>query len=419
MSQVSVKTRQADLKKLALAARDKQAAYGPDLDLETFGVGTSQGDRVEALTDLPDRLREVSLLAGFQTGEEKRSASYFQQGEDILYDRVKEIYRGKVEVMQIETAFERYDWLWDYWWRTVDVDADKYTAWTALYQKGGYFMRILRGQQVELPIQACLLMSEADTSQRVHNIVIAEEDSKAEIISGCSTAQKVSSGLHLGVSEFYIRKGAELSFTMVHNWGEGFHVRPRTGIYIGENGSFISNYIVLRPLASLQTNPRAVLHGPGSRVRFNSIIHGREKSILDVGSVIELQAEGSRGESISRAAVSDEAEVTMRGLLKADTDKTRGHLSCSGLLLSRNALVDALPQLAVSGAPEADLAHEASIGPVDEEAVQYLMSRGLVREEAESAIIQGFMRVGIEGLPEVLDQMVKDLAQQITESGRG
>ncbi len=411
--------RKAELKKQALAARDKQALYGPDMELGGYGMGNGEDKRLKNLSDIPSRLKEASLLAGFQAGEEQRSGSYLQQGENVLYDRVKDIYRNQIEVMQIEEALKKYEWLWDYWWKTVAVDTDKYTAWTELHHRGGYFMRIKRGQKVKMPIQACLLMSENAASQRVHNIVIAEEGSRAEIITGCSTSPKVDEGVHLGVSEFYIHKNAELSFTMVHNWGAAFHVRPRTGIVVDEGGSFISNYILLRPLESLQTNPRAVLRGRGARVRFNSIIHGREHSLIDIGSVIDLQAEESRGESVSRAAVSDEAIVTMRGLLRADTDKTRGHLSCSGLLLSRDAVVDALPQLSVSGAPGADLAHEAAIGPVDEESVQYLMSRGLEREEAESAIIQGFMKVGIEGLPEVLDQLVKNLGRQITESGRG
>ena len=70
-------------------------------------------------------------------------------------------------------------------------------------------------------MQACLYLATDKVSQNVHNIIIAEEGSELHIITGCSTAPGVASGLHIGVSEFYVKKGATLSFTMIHNWSGG------------------------------------------------------------------------------------------------------------------------------------------------------------------------------------------------------
>ena len=59
-------------------------------------------------------------------------------------------------------------------------------------------------------------------------MVIAEEGSELHIITGCTTAPRLVSGLHVGVSEFYVKKGAKLVFTMIHDWGKDVDVRPRT-----------------------------------------------------------------------------------------------------------------------------------------------------------------------------------------------
>lgn len=403
------------IKELARQALQKPSKFGPDFDPAVYIKDWEGGEGETASGDISQRLREVALLSGFDMEEKKRSASYFQQDANVLYERVADLYCGQVEIMAIEKALAKYDWLWNYWWKAVAVDTDKFTAYTELYQKGGYFIRILPGARLEAPIQSCLLMSENDGSQRVHNIIIAEEGSWAEVISGCTTVPKVKSGLHLGVSEFFIKKGAYLSFTMVHNWAENFHVRPRTVAIVDDDATFISNYILLKPVKSIQSNPRAVLRGRRARARFNSIIHGREDSVMDLGSVIEMIGEETRGESVSRAASGDKSKILMRGKLIARSNTAQARLECKGMLLSPASRMQAIPELEVEGAPRADLTHEAAVGPISREAVEYLMTRGLSEEESTSLIIQGFMKVGITGLPEILEQMVDEMAKTIAK----
>src|SRR5690554_1139667 len=406
---------QTQIRERAKKALTLPAAFGPDFDPALYlkeETGTGSTDE-----DLSRRMKEAALLSGFDPEERNRAGSYLQQNETVLYEQVGRIYQGQVEIMAIEKALEKYDWLWDYWWRAVPVDTDKYTAYTELYQKGGYFIRILPGAQLDLPIQSCLLQSENESSQRVHNIIIAEEGSRAEVISGCTTIPQVKTGMHLGVSEFFIKKGAFLSFTMVHNWAEEFHVRPRSAAILEENATFINNYLLLKPVRSLQSNPRAVLQGKGAKTRFNSIIYGREDSVLDLGTVLELHAENTRGEAVSRAAADGRSRIMMRGKLVASSNTAQARLECKGILLSPGTEMAAIPELEVQGAPRADLTHEAAVGPISREAVEYLMARGLTEEEATSLLLQGFMKVGITGLPEILEKAVDEMTETISLGG--
>jgi Fe-S cluster assembly scaffold protein SufB len=54
-----------------------------------------------------------------------------------------------------------------------------------------------------------------------------------------------------------------------------------------------------------------------------------------------------------------------------------------------------------------DLSHEAAVGKIAEEEVEYLMARGLNRDEATSTIVRGFLNVDIQGLPPLLDAELK------------
>ncbi len=80
----------------------------------------------------------------------------------------------------------------------------------------------------------------------------------------------------------------------------------------------------------------------------------------------------------------------------------KGHLECRGLIVGGNGTIHAIPELRGTLA-DVDLSHEAAVGKIAEEEVEYLMARGLTREEATATIIRGFLRVDIEGLPPMLN----------------
>jgi len=106
-------------------------------------------------------------------------------------------------------------------------------------------------------LQACLYLAKARLAQNVHNIIIAEEDSELHIITGCTTASRDEPGLHLGVSEIYVKRGAKVTFTMIHSWNPQAAVRPRTVAVIEEDGLFMSNYLLMKPVHSVQMYPTA------------------------------------------------------------------------------------------------------------------------------------------------------------------
>jgi hypothetical protein len=305
----------------------------------------------------------------------------------------------------LNQAVEKYGWLEEYLWKAVAVDTDKYTAHVELGQSNGYFIRALPGSKVVYPVQACLYIAKARLAQKVHNIVIAEEGSELHIITGCTNAPRGEPGLHIGVSEFYVKRGAKLTFTMIHNWTPEIAVRPRTGIVIEEDGIFLSNYVILKPVHSLQMYPVARCAGENAIVRFHSILVATPGSTMDVGSRVILDAPNSRAEVVSRA-ITTGGMIIARGYIEGNSPGVKGHLECRGLILSESGVIHAVPELrgTVSGV---DLSHEAAVGKIAEEEIEYLMIRGLTRDEATAAIVRGFLRAGIEGLPAELDAEIQ------------
>ena len=378
------------------------------MDLSEFYLCSPQ-EKVDSVENISASLREAALYAGVELGEGNSSATYLQVNRSAVYEKIQDAFRGKLEIMAVSEALEKYPELWDYWWGLVPVDADKYTAFSEVCPMEGYFIRVFAHQKIEVPLQACLLLSEESRIQSVHNLVILEEGAEANLVTGCASVRGNEKGVHIGVSEFYLGDNSHLSFTMVHNWGENFHVRPRTVVKMGNNSFYSNTYVLLKPLASLQTFPQAIMEGENADANFQSIIFAKGDSYIDVGSSLLLKEKGCRGNSVSRVCAADNSQVYTRGRLISYNDEAQAHLECKGILFSKGAEIISIPELEVHGAPRSRLSHEAAVGPIEEEAVNYLRSRGLSREESLSLITRGFLNIDIPGIPDVLRRYIDEV----------
>jgi Fe-S cluster assembly scaffold protein SufB len=386
----------------AQAASSRKAVFGDDIDLSRFETRAASTPTQVKPSDIPSKDREKILGTGVMLDDMRQRSGTFVQIDNMPMH--SSVQQEGIEVMATSEALSKYDWLANYMWQAVSVDADKYTAHVELNKADGYFVRALPGAKTVFPIQACLYLAKSHLIQDVHNIIIAEEGSELHIITGCSTAGK-EPGLHLGISEFYIKKGAKVTFTMIHSWSPQTGVRPRTAAIIEQDGLFMSNYVIMRPVNSLQAYPVAKCIGENATVRFNSIIVATEGSKIDVGSKAFLNARGAKTEMIART-ITTGGELISRGYIEGNAPDVKGHLECRGLIMGDKGFIHAIPELKGTRAG-VDLSHEAAVGKIAEEEVEYLMARGLTRDEATAAIIRGFLKVDIEGLPAMLNEEMR------------
>jgi hypothetical protein len=210
----------------------------------------------------------------------------------------------------------------------------------------------------------------------------------------------------MGISEIYVKKGAMLNFTMIHQWSEQTLVRPRSAAEIEDDATFVSNYVCMRPVRDAQMYPVAYCKGKNSRVSFNSILYGHRNSLLDIGNKAVLIGEGSKAEMVSRAITRAGSRMIVRGLIEGNVPNCKGHLECKGLIMDDDSYMWSIPEL-IATKKGVEITHEAAVGKISEKEITYLMTRRLSREQAVSLIIRGFMDVGILGLPDHLNKEIK------------
>ncbi|NAZ27495.1 MAG: SufD family Fe-S cluster assembly protein, partial [Thermogladius sp.] len=92
--------------------------------------------------------------------------------------------------------------------------------------------------------------------------------------------------------------------------------------------------------------------------------------------------------------------------------EARGHLECRGLMLSHESYMLAIPELS-SETLDASLTHEASIGRLAEEEINYLVSKGFTRDESISLLVKGFVSVDEKLFPPRVKNVIDSVEKLI------
>jgi len=391
-------------------ALDKKAAFGKDLDLEHYDVRADDQVTVDDLES--SEYKKYMENVGIVADEIDRSGTlmFIDNKPSHCSPRVQE----GLEMMSTSEALKKYDGLKDYYWKTMDPTKDKYTAKTYLEDGDGYFVRVKSGYHIKYPLQTCMLLNKNKSIQNVHNIVIVEDNASLEMITGCSTSHHADDALHVGVSEIYIGDNSSLTFSMIHSWGKKTGVRPRTSTLVGKNSHYTNNYVILNPVGTLQSFPVATL-GENSSATYNTMCIAHEESEIDTGGMVNLNGRKSRAEIMSRS-ISMGGKMCARGRMVGNATEAKGHLECRSIILKDGGTTLAIPELEAHIA-DVEMTHEAAVGKIARDQIEYIMSRGLSEDEAVSMIVKGFLSGGtINGLP---PELQKELNNAIAQANLG
>lgn len=372
---------------------------------------SSGGTVIPDLTKLSEADRQRLLYAGMDLNAQGRSGSFIHMNH--AGNTYKSFQEG-LELMDIKDALRHFDGLPQYFWKLLDPEQDELARANYANLHGGYFIRARKGAKIDVPVQSCLFINGSGIGQNIHNIVIVEEGAELNIISGCVTSSDTHEAAHVGFSEMYVEKGGKLNFTMIHNWSEEAAVRPRTAGILGEDASLVNNYVLLDKVKDLYMYPTTHMSGENSVAIFNSVIVAPEGSHVDSGSRLLMNAPNTRGEIISRTLTTG-GTIINRGFIGGYAAPAKGHLECKGLILG-GGRIHAIPELDAT-VDDVELSHEAAVGKIAQEEIEYLMARGLDSDEATSTIVRGFLNVDIMGLPQELQDRMESEIKRLDMSG--
>ncbi len=371
---------------------------GEDSNETIFTVGELENDEIDTLKSV-----------GVDLYDNSESGKFLMYGNSV-FTFLPQI--EGVEIIPLKEAFKLYPQIKSrYHFNAVNKYEDEFTKTAYEKEQNGYFIRVKKNVVVKEPLHTALFMHREMSTMCIHNIVVLEEGAHLHLITGCTSGCTIQGGLHIAVSEHYIGKGAKLISTMIHNWGPDFVVRPRSATIVDDAGTYVSNYYSVNPPKNIVTNPFTNLKGKNSTAKYMTVLACLQGTYSDIGGTVLMNGENSSSELVARA-VNYGGTVVQTGLLVGAAKNSRGHVDCSGLMLSDKGIINAVPGLQ-SVHPDARMSHEAAIGRIDMGEVNYLQSKGLEEMQAIALIIRGFLNIAIEieGLDETLEKTIKDISE--------
>ena len=271
---------------------------------------------------------------------------------------------------------------------------------------------ILLSEDSQSSIQTCFLTSQSGFEQNIRNVIVAEDSSTLEIFTGCLSNVHVKSNVHNAITDIFVGKNATITFNMIHSWGETSKVFPKTKVHVDEGGIFISNYVVWEKVKEIRSNPEVFVKDGGKAV-MQSLVYSHENTNLNIGGKINLKGKESSGEILS-SVVSNGGNYKTVTEIVGEGDNGRGHIECNAVLLEKSGMVETIPLLKANNS-SVQLSHEASIGKISKEEIQYLQTKGLTEDQARELIVKGFVNDSVKKMPVSIQEKIEDMLA----SGKG
>ena len=353
---------------------------------------------------VPDNIKETFERLGIPQAERESLAGVgAQYDSELVYHNVREeVAKSGVVYTDLESAMHdpKYaELIRSHFMKLVPPTDHKFAALHGAVWSGGSFVYVPEGVKLDIPLQSYFRLNAKGAGQFEHTLIILEKNSYLHFIEGCSAPKYYESGLHAGCVELYVAEGASLRYSTIENWSKNMYNLNTKRAIVEEgakiewvSGSFGSHVSYLYPMS--------ILHGRGARSEFTGVTFAGEGQNLDTGCKVVHQAPETSSYVNTRSISKSGGISTFRSALVIDrkAEGSKASVSCQSLMLDDISRSDTIPAMDIRTA-KADVGHEAKIGRISDEAVFYLMSRGLSEEDARAMIVSGFAENVSKELP--------------------
>ncbi|HCQ90130.1 MAG TPA: Fe-S cluster assembly protein SufB [Clostridium sp.] len=394
------------LKSLEIYNQLDVPTWGPDissLNIENIVTYVKPDTDMKASWDeVPKDIKMTFDLLGIPEAEKASLAGVgAQYDSEVVYHSIKEdLVKQGVVYTDMESAIKEYeDIVKEYFMKCVPPSDHKFAALHGAVWSGGSFVYVPEGVNVDIPLQSYFRLNAPGAGQFEHTLIIVEKGANLHFIEGCSAPKYSVNNLHAGCVELFVKEGSKLRYSTIENWSRNMYnlntkraIVEKDGTIEWVSGSFGSKISMLYPMS--------VLKGERAKCEFTGITFAGKGQELDTGAKV-IHAAPYTSSNINTKSISKDGGIAVyRGAVKISPNAhhSKSTVSCESLMLDNISKSDTVPVMDIMN-DEVDLGHEAKIGRISDEAIFYLMSRGISEAEAKAMIVRGFVEPISKELP--------------------
>ena len=360
----------------------------------------------------PEVMRTFEKL-GIPLDEQKKLANV---AVDAVFDSVSVATTHKKKLMEqgiifcpISEALQDYpELVEEYLGTVVPVGDNYYAALNSAVFTDGSFVYIPPDTISPMEISTYFRINTEETGQFERTLIICAENSYVSYLEGCTAPQFDTNQLHAAVVELVTMDNAEIKYSTVQNWYAGDKETGQGGIYnfvtkrgkcAGEN-SKISWTQVETGSAITWKYPSCILQGDNSSGEFYSVALTNGHMQADTGTKMIHIGKNTRSSIISKGISADHSSNSYRGQVKVGKNATnaRNYSQCDSMLVGDKCSAHTFPYIETAN-NSVQVEHEAATSKISEDQLFYFESRGISRENAIEAVINGFCKDVFKQLP--------------------
>ena len=390
--------RQFRLRSLDIYNELKVTDWGPDisgLNMDDIVTYVRPNTKMSAKwEEVPEDIKNTFERLGIPQAERESLAGVgAQYDSELVYHNVKdEVSKTGVIYTDMESALtgEYADMVKDHFMKLVPPTDHKFAALHGAVWSGGSFVYVPPGVKLDIPLQSYFRLNAAGAGQFEHTLIIVDEGADLHFIEGCSAPKYNVANLHAGCVELYVGKNARLSYSTIENWSKNMY-NLNTKRALCEDGATIEWISGSFGSHVSYLYPSSVLKGKGSHAEFTGITFAGKGQNLDTGAKMIHIGEDTSSFINTKSISKDGGISTYRSSVTVNekAKNAKASVSCASLMLDDISRSDTVPAMDIRTG-QCDIGHEAKIGRISDDAVFYLMSRGISEEDAKAMIVSGF-----------------------------
>jgi Fe-S cluster assembly protein SufD len=371
-----------------------------DFDLAPFAGGGSAVN----LDDVPEEI----LSAAGKVGE--RAGLQIQRNSEVVVThllpelKTKGVWFGDLD----QASDEQPELVEPYLHGLVATDRSKFTALHAAFRSGGTLLYVPRDVQIELPIQTLTYLDADGAAIFPRTLLVAEEGSEVTFIDRY-VSPALERSLSDAVVEIYAGDGARVRYVALQEYGTGVQHFSVQRARVGRD-AHLKTLGVAFGATLARTEVETILAEDGGTSEMLGVYFGDGDQHIDYRSIQDHVGSRTSSDLLYKGAMRDRSNAIYTGtvIIEQGAHLCNAYQTNRNILLSESARAHSVPNLEILTNDPTRCGHAASVGPVSEDEIFYLMSRGIPRKEAERLIVFGFFQEVLDrvDIPEIRESLM-------------
>ncbi len=355
-----------------------------------------EGTPVGRMEDLPAEIKATLMDEGNHAGLS------VQVNSRTVYTHLEEgiSARGVILSDLSRAAREHPDLVRPHLMAQLGPGSGKFGALHATFWSGGTFLYVPRNVEVEQPIHALRWMDAPGLSGMPHTLVVLGSGAALTLVEEYASGEGDGDPAFANTGvELVLGPGSRLHYVALQRWGTHTFNFSTQRAAIHRDAQLTTLSVVLGSRMTKSWVESSLME-PGAGAQMVGVMFAGEEQRFHHHTLQEHRAPNTSSDLLYKVALTGRARSEYSGLIRVHpfARGTDAYQANRNLLLSPRSRADSMPKLEIEN-NDVRCTHGATVGPIDEEQLFYLMARGLPRGEAERMIVEGFFEPVLERVP--------------------